>query len=280
MAKAAASLKERRNCVVRHFAACVLLVTTLLVRLIHHVDFCFAFISASKQACSQSAIPPRGEQIKIYDDVPGLLLTSFVNPIAHVEQHVGSFLRPKALLQARSEHAEGKLTADQLRNIENEHITAHVQQLLKRGIPDITDGEFRRAYFHIDFLKHLEGVDVQKNSLEQQQGYVPPTLVVTGKVRHVKGIEVDNFNFLKSIVPADKHHQIKVTIPSPTMLHFRGGRKGISQEAYPDLDGFFADVAAAYRTEVEQLYAAGCRYLQLDGMYAGCHDVSCTVPRR
>lgn len=98
-------------------------------------------------------------------------------------QHVGSFLRPKAVLDARAEHAAGKLDDAGLRAVEDEHIKAHVQRLLESGIPDITDGEFRRAYFHIDFLKHLGGVDVQKNSLEQQKGFAPPTLVVVDKIR-------------------------------------------------------------------------------------------------
>lgn len=138
-----------------------------------------------------------------------------------------------------------------------------MQKLIDSGIPDITDGEARRLWFHLDFLEQLGGVEV-RNSLDNANGHVPPTLLVTGKVRHVKNIEVDNFLFLKSIVPAEKHHQIKITIPSPTMLHFRGGRKGISEEAYPNLDDFFADVAAAYRTEVDALYGAGCRYAQLD----------------
>lgn len=89
-------------------------------------------------------------------------------------------------------------------------------------------------------------------------------MTVTGKIRHSQNIEVDNFNYLKTLVPADQHANIKITIPSPTMLHFRGGRKGISEEAYPDLDDFFADLAAAYREEVQALYDAGCRYLQLD----------------
>lgn len=103
-----------------------------------------------------------------------------------------------------------------------------------------------------------------QNNLDETQVHKPPVLLVTDKVRHVKNIEVDNFLYLKSIVPADKHGHIKITIPSPTMLHFRSGRKGISGSAYPSLDDFFADVATAYRQEIEALYTAGCRYLQFD----------------
>lgn len=89
-------------------------------------------------------------------------------------------------------------------------------------------------------------------------------MVVSGKIGHPHNIEVDNFLYLKSIVPAEKHNCIKVTIPSPTMLHFRGGRKAISQDVYPHLDEFFQDVALAFQAEVDALYKAGCRYLQID----------------
>ncbi|EPQ25735.1 uncharacterized protein PFL1_06729 [Pseudozyma flocculosa PF-1] len=179
--------------------------------------------------------------------------------------HVGSFLRPKAVHDARAAFAKGDITAAELRSVEDAEIKTHVQQLLDHGIRDITDGEFRREYFHLDFLKHLEGVTITKNTLEQKEGRVPPTLSVTGKIRHPKdSIEVRNFEYLKSLVPADKHGQIKITIPSPTMCHFRGGRAAISTEAYPDLEDFFSDLAAAYRHEIDALYAAGCRYVQLD----------------
>ncbi|PWN91501.1 UROD/MetE-like protein [Acaromyces ingoldii] len=183
-------------------------------------------------------------------------------PFRH--EHVGSFLRPRRVHEARAQFGEGKLDAAALRAVEDEEIAKHIKDCLHWKVRDLSDGEFRRQYFHIDFLKHLEGVDIQKNTLEQQQGNVPPTLAVTSKLRHSKPIEVDNFNYLKSIVPADQHHAIKITIPSPTMLHFRGGRKAISEQAYPNLDDFFADLAQCYVQEVNALYAAGCRYLQLD----------------
>lgn len=179
-------------------------------------------------------------------------------------QHIGSFLRPKEVLAAREQHANGEIDAAALRKVEDTHIKTHVEKLLSEGIPVVTDGEFRRQYFHIDFLKHLAGVELQKDSLAQKEGNVPPTMVVKGKIGHPNNIEVENFKFLQSIVPQDKHHQIKITIPSPTMLHFRGGRKAIDEAAYPNLDDFFIDVAAAFRAEVEALYQAGCRYLQID----------------
>jgi 5-methyltetrahydropteroyltriglutamate--homocysteine methyltransferase len=101
-------------------------------------------------------------------------------------------------------------------------------------------------------------------ALEQRDGNAPPTLAVTSKLVHSKNIEVANFEYLKSIIPADQHHSIKITIPSPTMLHFRGGRKAISEAVYPNLDDFFSDLATCYREEIDALYKAGCRYLQLD----------------
>ncbi|CEH18694.1 hypothetical protein CBOM_05413 [Ceraceosorus bombacis] len=178
-------------------------------------------------------------------------------------EHVGSFLRPRAVHDARAAFAAQKLDAAGLRAAEDAAIREHISTCLSLGIRDLTDGEFRRQYFHIDFLKHLSGVSVQKNSLEQQEGHIPPTLAVVGKIKHERDIEVDNFEFLKSIVPRAQWNGIKVTIPSPTMLHFRGGRKAIDEQVYPDLDDFFQDLAAAYRAEIDALYKAGCRYLQL-----------------
>jgi 5-methyltetrahydropteroyltriglutamate--homocysteine methyltransferase len=130
----------------------------------------------------------------------------------------------------------------------------------------VTDGEFRRTYFHIDFLEQLEGVETRGgltahfHSAKGEVDFAPPVLHVTGKVRHAHPIQVKDFAFLKV---ATKRVP-KVTIPSPTMLHFRGGRGAISREAYPDMEEFFDDVAAAYRAEIAALGEAGCTYLQLD----------------
>ncbi|EST09076.1 Methionine synthase, vitamin-B12 independent [Kalmanozyma brasiliensis GHG001] len=187
----------------------------------------------------------------------------FVNPpFRHA--HVGSFLRPAAVHEARAQFASGSIDATALRQIEDREIAAHVQTLLQHNIQEITDGEFRREYFHLDFLKHISGITISKNTLEQKEGRVPPTLSVTGKLRHTGNIEVENFKYLRSLVPEDAVKRIKITIPSPTMCHFRGGRAAISSEAYPDLEEFFSDLAAVYRTEIDALYAAGCRYVQLD----------------
>jgi 5-methyltetrahydropteroyltriglutamate--homocysteine methyltransferase len=180
--------------------------------------------------------------------------------------HVGSFLRPRALLEARDRFKAGAIDAAALRRAEDEAIRGIVKFQEDLGLRGITDGEFRRTYFHIDFLTQLEGVETKGGiavSFHSNQGnvdFAPPVMQVTSKVRHVKDIQRADFEFLKAATSRTP----KVTIPSPTMLHFRGGRGAISREAYPELDAFYEDVAAAYRAELASLYAAGCRYVQLD----------------
>lgn len=186
--------------------------------------------------------------------------------------HVGSFLRPKYLLDAREQKARGEITAAQLREVEDRAITEIVVFQRDAGLTSITDGEFRRTFFHIDFLEQLGGVvaEVPANLIVKDadgtEHLSPPVLKVTDKVRHVKDIQRADFEYLKSQV--DKLAPgctPKVTIPSPTMLHFRGGRAGISREAYPELDPvFYDDVAQAYADELHSLYDAGCRYVQMD----------------
>jgi len=180
--------------------------------------------------------------------------------------HVGSFLRPPELLEAREKRRRGDITAAELRAVEDAAIRDIVRFQEELGLQDATDGEFRRTYFHIDFLEQLDGVETKGgltahfHTAKGDINFAPPVLHVTGKVRHAKPIQVADFEFLKSVAKVTP----KVTIPSPTMLHFRGGRGGISSEAYPDLDQFFADVADAYRDEIQALGKAGCTYLQLD----------------
>jgi 5-methyltetrahydropteroyltriglutamate--homocysteine methyltransferase len=180
--------------------------------------------------------------------------------------HVGSFLRPKRLLDARQQRQEGKITAEQLRAVEDDAIREIVAFQEDVGLQSITDGEFRRTYFHLDFLEQLQGVEVKGGiavSFKKSDGtidFAPPVMSVTGKIGHAKPIQLRDFEFLKSVTTRTP----KVTIPSPTMLHFRGGRGAISKDAYPDLEPFFADVGAAYRDELASLAAAGCRYVQMD----------------
>ena len=180
--------------------------------------------------------------------------------------HVGSFLRPKELLDARDQLKSGAITREALRKAEDAAIRDIVKFQEDLGLRAVTDGEFRRTYFHIDFLEQLQGVETRGgltahfHSKKGDIDFAPPVLHVTGKVGHARPIMVEDFKFLKSAT----NRVAKLTIPSPTMLHFRGGRGAISREAYPDMDEFFADVALAYRDEIRALGEAGCTYLQLD----------------
>ncbi|MDB5239482.1 MAG: 5-methyltetrahydropteroyltriglutamate--homocysteine S-methyltransferase [Spirosoma sp.] len=180
--------------------------------------------------------------------------------------HVGSLLRTPAVKENRLKWKKGLISTDELRAIEDAAIAQTVSKLESTGMKSITDGEFRRDYFHLDFLKELEGVtvtggiDANPAAKAAEDGFTPPKLSVTGKLKHVHDIQVADFNYLKSVVSQTP----KVSIPSPTMVHFRGGRKSIDINSYPDMDEFFHDLAAAYREEIDHLYQAGLRYLQLD----------------
>jgi len=174
--------------------------------------------------------------------------------------HPGSYLRPGYLLEARKNAAAGKITPAALRDIEDQVIADLVKKQLGAGMKVVTDGEARRAYFHLDFLKQLGGIVVPPPDPATGK-FAPPALEVVDRVKHVRPIQVDDFIFLRkhagSAVP-------KICIPSPTMAHFRTGRAAISRTAYPDLEDFFADLVEAYRTEIKELYYAGCRFIQLD----------------
>jgi 5-methyltetrahydropteroyltriglutamate--homocysteine methyltransferase len=180
--------------------------------------------------------------------------------------HVGSFLRPKRLLDARAEQQAGRLSKEGLRAVEDDAIAEIVKFQEDVGLQSITDGEFRRTYFHIDFLEQLGGVKTDiPVTVQKPDGTMelaPPVMRVVDKVRHVKDIQRADFEFLQSRIAPGK--TAKVTIPSPTMLHFRGGRAGISREHYPDLEPFYQDVANAYGEELRSLSAAGCSYVQMD----------------
>jgi 5-methyltetrahydropteroyltriglutamate--homocysteine methyltransferase len=182
--------------------------------------------------------------------------------------HVGSFLRPERLQGARRRFAAGEISVEALRELEDDCIREVVRKQEEVGLSGITDGEFRRTYFHVDFLERLEGVTVTYGEFAakfrrddgSEVGFRPPVMHVGSRVRHAGPIQGRDFDFLASAVTRTP----KVTIPSPSMLHFRGGREAISREAYPDLEAFYADLTAAYRAEVADLAARGCGYLQLD----------------
>ena len=183
--------------------------------------------------------------------------------------HVGSFLRPRSVIEARTHRGADNISYEELRAIEDEAIAELVKWEEDLGLKAVTDGEFRRYFFHTDFLLQLSGVEERgglkkafKNDAGVDVHFAPPVMVVTGKIEHVKPIQLADYQFLASRVDAGA--MPKVSIPSPTMLHFRAGRAGIPEDVYPEMDEFYADVAAAYRAEVESLAAAGCRYIQMD----------------
>lgn len=190
---------------------------------------------------------------------------SKVNPPFRAD-HVGSLLRPQFLLDAREKYFAGELPAEELRAVEDKAISKAIKKQQDVGLQSVTDGEFRRTYFHVDFLENLEGVSVTGGinvSFRTKDGtvdFAPPKLSVTGKLKHVKDIQKADFEYLQSLTGQTP----KVTIPSPTMVHFRGGRKAIDIDAYPDMEEFFDDLARVYREEIQSLYDAGCRYLQMD----------------
>ncbi|KAF2277758.1 UROD/MetE-like protein [Westerdykella ornata] len=187
-------------------------------------------------------------------------------PGVYRADHVGSFLRPKAVHDAREAVAHEKSTMTELRKVEDEAIADVVSKQLENGLLSVTDGEFRRAYFHIDFLQHLDGIERKgQTGMIRPYGFSPPVLSVTGKLGHPKPIQVDDYKFLQeTITKLGSNATPKVCIPSPTMVHFRGGRASIDIEAYPDLDVFFDDLARVYQEELASLYEAGARFVQLD----------------
>jgi 5-methyltetrahydropteroyltriglutamate--homocysteine methyltransferase len=176
--------------------------------------------------------------------------------------HVGSLLRPVELARARRQWRAGDLAREPLRDLEDRAIRDAVARQEALGLRSVTDGEFRRDWWHLDFLTQLDGVAIDANPGLKFGGPAdqPPIATVVGKLSCSKPIMVGDFEFLASVARATP----KMTIPSPSMLHLRGGRNAISTEVYPDLDEFWTDVAAAYRVAIAQLARAGCVYLQLD----------------
>jgi 5-methyltetrahydropteroyltriglutamate--homocysteine methyltransferase len=183
--------------------------------------------------------------------------------------HVGSLLRPRALLASRAEHEKGWITAETLRECEDDCIKKVVEMQAELGLKGVTDGEFRRGSWHMDFLYRIGGVEKTDRVLhiefKNPAGTIefsPAAHRVAGKLMLGETIFGEDFAYLKSVAPAGTTP--KLTIPSPSMLHYRGGRAAIDQTAYPDMDAFWHDLAEVYRTEIAGLAALGCTYLQLD----------------
>jgi len=174
---------------------------------------------------------------------------------------VGSLLRPPELRDARAKAKTGALTPAQLKEVEDRCIRAAVQRQESLGLSAVTDGEYRRDFWHLDFMAQLEGVGMTAPvGMVFQAEDVPPMATIHGKVLCNKPIMVDHFAFLRSVAKATP----KMTIPSPAMLHMRGGRNAVSRSAYPDLADLWRDAAAAYRAAIRHIAAAECTYLQLD----------------
>jgi 5-methyltetrahydropteroyltriglutamate--homocysteine methyltransferase len=181
-------------------------------------------------------------------------------PPFHADQ-VGSLLRPAELREARAKAKTGQLDAAKLRAIEDAAIARAVKKQEEIGLQSITDGEFRRDFWHLDFLQQLDGIAlVPVAGMTFKAEDVPPMASVTGKLACSRPIMVEHFRYLKSVT----RRTPKFTIPSPGTAHMRGGRNAISRSVYPDLEEFWADIGAAYRKAIRHLYDAGCRYLQLD----------------
>jgi len=177
-----------------------------------------------------------------------------MRPPFHADQ-VGSLLRPAEL------HAARKAKSPDLKAIEDRCIAEAVRKQEGVGLESITDGEFRRDFWHLDFLKQLDGIElVPVVGMTFNAQDVPPMASVTGKVGCSRPIMVDDFSFLKKTTTKTA----KFCMPSPGSAHFRGGRNAISRTVYPDLAEFWADIGAAYRKAIRHLYDAGCRYLQID----------------
>ncbi|MEO8559716.1 MAG: 5-methyltetrahydropteroyltriglutamate--homocysteine S-methyltransferase [Rhodospirillales bacterium] len=186
------------------------------------------------------------------------------NPPFRADQ-VGSLLRPAALKEARAKRAAGQIDDASLRQVEDEAIIKVIHHQEEIGLKAVTDGEFRRAMWHFDFLEQLDGVEsfhsdhgIQfKGGIETQA----KGLRVTGKLGFSGHPMLDHFKFLKQNAT---HAVAKMTIPSPSVLHFRGGRNAVDQAVYPDMKEFYRDLGQAYRKAVHAFADAGCRYLQLD----------------
>ena len=182
--------------------------------------------------------------------------------------HVGSLLRPPALHRAREDAAAGRIDGDALRAVEDDAIREAVRMQREVGLRAVTDGEFRRATWHLDFIYALDGIstadDKVKISFHNEQGdieFMAAAAHVDGKVGVSETIFGDAYSFLAERVTTGVP---KLTIPSPSMVHYRGGRAAIDESVYPDLEGFWSDLTAAYREEVRRLGELGCTYLQLD----------------
>src|SRR4051795_11833357 len=184
--------------------------------------------------------------------------------------HVGSLLRPQRLLDARARHADGQIDDEELRAVEDDAIRDVVRMQADVGLRTATDGEFRRASWHMDFIYAIDGITkvtdqnivVHFTNSDGSIDFTPAGLHVDGPLRIDRPIFGEDFGYLQSVV--GEGQTAKLTIPSPSMVHYRGGAAAIDPAVYPDEDSFWDALSAAYRQQVQGIAAQGCRYLQLD----------------
>jgi 5-methyltetrahydropteroyltriglutamate--homocysteine methyltransferase len=181
--------------------------------------------------------------------------------------HVGSLLRTRDVLEARDDYAHGRIPAEEKRRIEDAAVRAVVRMQEDIGLLGVTDGEYRRASWHMDFIYQIGGItkahDNMKVQFHNEKGdieFTPAAMRVTGKLRLDSCIFAEDFAFLRSVTTATP----KLTIPSPSMVHYRGGRAAIDPGVYPDIEEFWGDLAQVYADEIAALGTLGCTYLQLD----------------
>ena len=190
--------------------------------------------------------------------------------------HVGSFLRPDRLRQAREdagyklgatpdEREDGSITLDELHTIEDDCIREVVRFQEDTGLQSITDGEYRRGSWAYDLIGKIEGIELRRPVAGQDatftSGSQPPVAHAVGKVkRPAGGLVLDDFRFLNTVTD----RTVKVTMPSPTLMFVRGGRESVDEDVYPDLEAYFEDLTGVYREEIAALAAEGCTYVQID----------------
>ena len=187
--------------------------------------------------------------------------------------HVGSLLRPPELKQARENRKTGTASAAELKEVEDRCIRKAVAMQESAGLDSVTDGEFRRAFWHVDFLTGFEGIVATQGQyalkFHGEDGAESETrsmMVVNAKVKRTRPVALDGFRFLKQTT----RKTAKLCIPAPTYLHMRGGRRVVNEKAYPDVEEFWSDITAAYRQEIAELAAAGLEYLQIDDVSFAC----------
>jgi 5-methyltetrahydropteroyltriglutamate--homocysteine methyltransferase len=187
--------------------------------------------------------------------------------------HVGSLLRPPELKEAREQFKNGKIAREKLKQAEDRAIRGAIAMQETAGLESITDGELRRAFWHVDFLTGFEGIVATQGQYALKfhgeggaQSETRSMMVVRSRVKRTKPVMVDHFRFLKNTTKKTA----KLCLPAPTYLHMRGGRKVIDEKAYPDVEEFWSDIARAYREEIKDLGDAGCTYLQIDDVSFAC----------